>query len=101
MARFFDSSRILGNNGALDLAEREQVQETPARHREKAWDPGVERQQRLRVSADIAREDGDSRKDAASADEYEAGSFRQLDVLGDRAIAGMLEFRCSANQPAL
>src|SRR4029453_18582985 len=101
MARFFDSSRILWNNGASDLTEREQVQETPTRHREETCEPPVEGQQRLRVSPDVAREHRHGGKDAAPANEYEPRSLCQLDVLGDRAITGMLEFRSGANQPAL
>ena len=43
----------------------------------------------------------DGRKDPLARDEDESGSLGELDVLGHRAIARMLEFRGGADEPAL
>ena len=76
------SSRARGSSGtsaAQALAEREQVQEAPARHRQQPRQPAVQRQRARAGCRRIEpREHRHGREDAAARDQREAGAPRQL-----------------------
>src|SRR3954463_11767828 len=97
---FLERSRIFENKRDSAPAERQQVQEAPARHGEQQRQRAMQRQERARMPANEMRDDGDGGEDALAADQFEPRSARQLAVLVDGTIAGMFEFRCGANQAA-
>src|SRR3954447_23584328 len=99
MARCFDSSRIFCNNGS-GLAQRQQIQKTPAGNRQQARQPPVQRLERQRTSADPSGHDRNGWKDAAPVDELETSTAGQVDVLGGRPIARVFVFRGGSNQAA-
>src|SRR3954469_6004017 len=95
---FLERSRIFENKRDSAPAERQQVQEAPARQRQQQRQRAMQRQERARMPANEMRDDGDGGKDALATDQFESSAARQLPVLVDRTIAGMLEFRCGADQ---
>ena len=58
----------------------------------------VQRRERARMAAHEMRQDRHGREDAVAADQRESGAARQLEVLDDRPIAGMLQLRRGADQ---
>src|SRR6476661_9899139 len=103
---FFESSRIRLNTNSMAtvvapaFAERQQVQETPPRHRQQARQRAMQRRQRPRMTADEVCDHRDSGEDTLARRQGEAGATSEIDVFARRSIAGMLELRRGADQPS-
>src|SRR5919112_3148896 len=97
---FLESSRIFENKRGSAPAERQQVQEAPAGHGKQERQRAMQGQQRTRMSTNEVRDDGNGGEDALPAHQLETGAARQLPVLVDGTIAGMLEFGRGADQAA-
>ena len=61
----------------------------------------MHRQQGLGMAADLPREYWHGRENPTTCDQFESGAVCQLQVFGDRAVSGVLEFRRRADQAAL